>query len=135
MISRFRKLHLVLVLALALALTITLILISAFGLFRADNETSSTDEKARASFIEACKQQGRAANGGGQLRMDDVTEEKLDLYCSCVADHFGQALTSAEIEAVGAGSASQETLAKLNNVVTTCQIEHLAPDNTDQPSN
>jgi len=88
---------------------------------------------ARANFIEACKQQGRVANGGGAMAMDDATEDSLDRYCSCVADHFDQALAPAEIRAVGDGSATQETLAKLNRVLNTCQVEHL-PLNSAPPA-
>lgn len=99
---------------------------------QADDEAAAG--KARASFIETCKQQGRLANGGGTLRMDDATEESLDQYCSCVADHFDQALSPAEINAVGAGTASRETVAKLNGVVTTCQAQHLLPKNGSDPA-
>lgn len=75
------------------------------------------------------------ANGGGaQLRMDDATEEGLDLYCSCVADHFDRVLNPAEIMAVGAGTASQEVLARLNAVVATCQAQHLTPVPEAAPS-
>jgi hypothetical protein len=92
---------------------------------------------ARAAFITTCKEQGRLANGGGTaLRMDDATEDGLDRYCTCVADHFDRSLSPAEIRSVGDGSASQDVLAKLNAVMSTCQVEHLtpAPDSGAVPS-
>lgn len=83
---------------------------------------------ARATFIGTCKEQGRLANGGGTaLRMDDATEDGLDRYCTCVADHFDQVLSPAEIRAVGDGTASQDVLARLNAVMSTCQVQHLTP--------
>ncbi len=123
MISRSAKRYALIVLA-------ALIVVAALfvALRGASQQSSTPDNAARASFIAACKEQGRIANGGGSaLRMDDTTEEGLDLYCSCVADHFDRALTPAEIQAVGDGSASKDVLAKLNAVMSTCQAEHLAP--------
>lgn len=88
---------------------------------------SPEQQKARGDFIATCKLQGRAANGGGQLPMDDATEERLDLYCSCIADRLDQVLTPIEIGSVGGGTASPDVLKKLNGVVTACQSQHLAP--------
>ena len=118
---------------LLLAVVVLLLAAVAGWWFLLRDNADPAANAARASFIETCKDQGRAANGGGQMRMDDATEDSLDRYCSCVADHFDQALSPAEIRAVGDGSASQEILAKLNRVVTTCQVEHL-PIGTDQPA-
>ncbi|HVJ44343.1 MAG TPA: hypothetical protein VM639_22765 [Dongiaceae bacterium] len=114
----------------ALIVLAALVLVSAAGLalhFYLGGADAAR-EQARLGFIATCKEQGRVANGGGAaLRMDDATEEGLDLYCGCVADHFDQALTPAEITAVGAGTASQDVLARLNAVVSTCQAQHLTP--------
>lgn len=106
-----------------------LVLIAAGALLLRDRlRPEAATEQARAHFIATCKEQGRMANGGGaQLRMDDATEEGLDLYCSCVADHLDRVLSPAEITAVGAGTASQQVLARLNAVVATCQAQHLTP--------
>lgn len=91
-------------------------------------QADSADTAARASFVSTCKEQGRLANGGGTaLRMDDATEDGLDRYCTCVADHFDKALSPAEIRAVGDGTASQDVLARLNAVMSTCQVQHLTP--------
>ena len=111
-----------------------LLLAGGWLLLRSQSNDDAEKQASRASFIETCKQQGRLANGGGQLRMDDATEEGLDHYCSCVADHFDRALGPDEINAVGAGTASQETLAKLNGVVTSCQAEHLLPKDGNDPA-
>ena len=93
---------------------------------------SDAAQKARGDFIATCKLQGRVANGGGQLPMDDATEEHLDLYCSCIADRLDQVLTPIGIGAVGGGTASQDVLKKLTGVVAACQSQHLTPvPNTD----
>jgi hypothetical protein len=115
---------------------LAVILLAAAWLLLRPHQTEDqvAAEKARASFIETCKKQGRLANGGGQLSMDDATEESLDQYCSCVADHFDQALSAEEITAIGAGTASQETVAKLGGVVITCQAQHLLPKDGSAPS-
>lgn len=112
-----------------------LLLAGGWLVLRSQTSDDAADKQAsRAGFIETCKQQGRLANGGGQLRMDDATEEGLDLYCSCVADHFDRALSPDEINAVGAGTASSETVTKLNGVVTSCQAEHLLPKDGNNPA-
>src|SRR5260221_11086281 len=70
-------------------------------------------QKARGDFIATCKLQGRVANGGGQLPMDDATEEHLDLYCTCIADPPEQVLTPVQIRGVGGGAARQEVVRKV----------------------
>lgn len=130
MIARPRKFR---VLLLAFAILAAGVFAACWFLLRAGtDEQTVARQTARAGFIETCKQQGRAANGGGALRMDDATEERLDQYCSCIADHFDQALNQSEITAIGNGTASQESLAKLNGVLTTCRVEHL--DQKDDPA-
>ncbi|HVI90278.1 MAG TPA: hypothetical protein VM659_18375 [Dongiaceae bacterium] len=121
-------------------IAVAVLVIAAVVLFLLLNNLHQADPgkmAARASFITTCKEQGRLANGGGTaLRMDDATEEGLDRYCTCVADHFDQALSPAEIRAVGDGTASQDVLARLNAVMSTCQAEHLVPvpDSNAAPS-
>jgi hypothetical protein len=118
---------------------VILILAAGAGFLLRNRITQEDPTKlaARADFITTCKEQGRLANGGGTaLRMDDATEDGLDRYCTCVADHFDRNLSPAEIRSVGDGSASQDVLAKLNAVMSTCQVEHLtpAPDSGAAPS-
>jgi hypothetical protein len=129
MISRLKRQRVLLVPLAVLLLAGGWLLLRSY-----DDRDVSSNAAARASFIETCKQQGRLANGGGQLRMDDATEESLDLYCTCVADHFDQALSPTEINAIGAGTASPETVTKLNGVVTTCQAQHLLPKAGSDPA-
>jgi|GEM_PF-5514554 len=121
-----------------IALAILVFAAGAFFLLRNNLQQGDPAKMAtRADFITTCKEQGRLANGGGTaLRMDDATEDGLDRYCTCVADHFDRSLSPAEIRAVGDGSASQDVLAKLNAVMSTCQVEHLtpAPDSDATPS-
>jgi hypothetical protein len=128
MISRLKRQR-----ALLIPLLV-LLLAGGWLVLRSQTKDTTLKDTSRASFIETCKQQGRLANGGGQLRMDDATEEGLDLYCACVADHFDQALNPDEINAVGAGTASPETVTKLNGVVTSCQAQHLLPKSGSDPA-
>jgi hypothetical protein len=81
----------------------------------------------RANFMKTCKQQGRLANGGGALAMDDATEEMLDTYCGCVADRLEQTLDEVEIGKIGDGSAAPETLAKLDRMVADCRQRSVKP--------
>ncbi|MDY0882408.1 hypothetical protein ACFPL7_22730 [Dongia soli] len=77
--------------------------------------------------MKTCKQQGRIANGGGALAMDEATEEMLDSYCSCVADRLAKNLDAAEIGKIGDGSAGPETLAKLDRMVADCRQRSVKP--------
>jgi hypothetical protein len=81
----------------------------------------------RANFMQTCKQQGRIANGGGALAMDDATEEMLDRYCGCVADRLQRNLDAVEIGKIGDGSARPETLAKLDRMVADCRQRSVVP--------
>jgi hypothetical protein len=88
---------------------------------------SGQQEADRANFMQTCKQQGRIANGGGVLAMDDATEEMLDSYCGCVADRLEQNLDEVEIGKIGDGSAAPETLAKLDRMVADCRQRSIKP--------
>lgn len=90
---------------------------------------SAAAQKARADFIATCKLQGRVANGGATLPMDDVTEDRLDRYCSCMADRLDQVLTPIEIGAIGGGTAGDYVMKKLGGVVAACQAQNLMPAN------
>jgi hypothetical protein len=112
-------------------ISVAVLVIAGLAAFLLQNRMAPEDPAktaARADFIGTCKEQGRLANGGGTaLRMDDATEDSLDRYCTCVADHFDKALSPAEIRTVGDGTASQDVLARLNAVMSTCQVQHLTP--------
>ncbi len=88
----------------------------------------------RASFMASCKQQGRIANGGGALAMDDATEEALDRYCGCVADRLEQTLDPIEIGKIGDGSATPDILAKLERIVAACRVQVITPSPDNKPA-
>jgi hypothetical protein len=91
-------------------------------------------DSERTGFITTCKQQGRIANGGGALAMDDATEAALDRYCGCVADRLERALDPVEMGKIGDGSATPDSLAKLDRVVAACRVQALKPAQDDQPT-
>jgi type II secretory pathway pseudopilin PulG len=121
--SRWRLVIAAIVIAIAAAAAV-------YGYSAGDNNPEQ--QKSRSDFIATCKLQGRAANGGAQLPMDDATEERLDLYCSCIADCLDQVLTPIEIGSIGGGTASPEVLKKLNGIVNACQSQHLTPAPADE---
>jgi hypothetical protein len=113
---------------------ILLILLAAAGLAwltlrPVQQGDAAAAQKARADFIATCKLQGRVANGGAAMPMDDATEDHLDHYCSCMADRLDQVLTPIEIGAIGGGTAGDDVMTKLGGVVAVCQQQNLAPAN------
>jgi len=119
---------------LTLGLFIIVALVIGGGYFYLRSHGDDERTARRASFIGTCKQQGRIANGGGALAMDDATENVLDQYCGCVADRLEQAFDPVEMGKIGDGSAAPETLTKLDRIISVCRVTAIKPDQSHQPN-
>ena len=73
------------------------------------------------SFRNDCAKAARHANGGGDLVMDDATEEKIGAYCGCVADAMQSNVEPAEIEKIGRGQPSDKTVQLMSRIVEGCK--------------
>ena len=73
------------------------------------------------SFRNDCVKAARHANGGGDLVMDDATEEKIGAYCGCVADAMQGNVEPAEIEKIGRGQPSDKTVELMSRIVEGCK--------------
>jgi hypothetical protein len=81
---------------------------------------------ALQSFRNDCVKAARHANGGGDLVMDDATEEKIGAYCGCVAEAMQSNVEPAEIEKIGRGQARDTTVQMMSRIVEGCKPQ-LAP--------
>jgi len=77
--------------------------------------------QALQSFRNDCVKAARHANGGGDLVMDDATEEKIGAYCGCVADAMQSNVEPAEIEKIGRGQPSDKTVQLMSRIVEGCK--------------
>lgn len=77
--------------------------------------------QALQSFRNDCMKAARHANGGGDLVMDDATEEKIGAYCGCVAEAMQGNVQPAEIEKIGRGQASDKTVQLMSRIVEGCK--------------
>jgi hypothetical protein len=78
---------------------------------------------ALQDFRNTCVQAARHANGGGDLVMDDATEEKIGAYCGCMADAVGGNLAPPEIARIAQGAASDKTMQLLTRIVEGCKAK------------
>ena len=76
---------------------------------------------ALQSFRNDCVKSARHANGGGDLVMDDATEEKIGAYCGCMAEAIKSNVEPAEIEKIGRGQASDATVQLLSRIAEGCK--------------
>jgi len=73
------------------------------------------------SFRNDCMKAARHANGGGDLVMDDATEEKIGAYCGCMAEAMKSNVDPAEIEKIGRGQTSDKTVQLLSRIAEGCK--------------
>src|SRR4051812_23685235 len=76
---------------------------------------------ALQAFRNDCTKAARHANGGGDLVMDDATEEKIGAYCGCMAEAMKSNVEPAEIEKIGRGQASDTTVQLLSRIAEGCK--------------
>ena len=76
---------------------------------------------ALQSFRSDCTKAARHANGGGDLVMDDATEEKIGAYCGCMAEAIQSNVQPAEIERIGRGQPSDNTVQLLSRIAEGCK--------------
>jgi hypothetical protein len=77
--------------------------------------------EAIQQFRNTCVKEARHANGGGDLVMDDQTEAKIGAYCGCVSDALMAKVSPTEIASIADGTASTETLQRLDAIVGNCR--------------
>jgi hypothetical protein len=77
--------------------------------------------EAMQSFRNTCVKSARHANGGGDLVMDDATEEKIGAYCGCVADAVAGNVAPEEITRIAQGTASDTTMQLLTRIIEGCK--------------
>jgi len=82
---------------------------------------ASPSSDAMQAFRNTCVKSARHANGGGDLVMDDATEEKIGAYCGCVGDAVAGNVPPAEIEKIAQGTASDTTMQLLTRIVEGCK--------------
>jgi hypothetical protein len=85
------------------------------------NAPASPWQAALQSFRSDCAKAARHANGGGDLVMDDATEEKIGAYCGCMAEAIGSNVAPAEIEMIGRGQPSDKTVQLLSRIAEGCK--------------
>jgi len=76
---------------------------------------------ALQSFRNDCMKAARHANGGGDLVMDDATEEKIGAYCGCMAEAIKSNVEPAEIEMIGRGQPGDKTVQLLSRIAEGCK--------------
>jgi hypothetical protein len=76
---------------------------------------------ALQSFRNDCAKAARHANGGGDLVMDDATEAKIGAYCGCMAEAIESNVDPAEIEQIGRGQPSDNTVQLLSRIAEGCK--------------
>jgi hypothetical protein len=76
---------------------------------------------ALQSFRNDCVKLARHANGGGDLVMDDATEDKIGAYCGCMAEVMQSNVQPAEIEKIGRGQPSDTTVQLLSRIAEGCK--------------
>jgi hypothetical protein len=77
--------------------------------------------QAMQSFRNDCMKAARHANGGGDMVMDEATEEKIGAYCGCMAEAMKSNVQPAEIERIGRGQASDTTVQLLSRIAEGCK--------------
>ncbi len=85
------------------------------------NAPASPWAAALQSFRNDCAKAARHANGGGDLVMDDATEEKIGAYCGCMAEAIKSNVQPAEIEMIGRGQPSDKTVQLLSRIAEGCK--------------
>lgn len=85
------------------------------------NKPASPWADTLQSFRNDCMKAARHANGGGDLVMDDATEEKIGAYCGCMAEAMQSNVEPAEIEKIGRGQASDTTVQLLSRIAEGCK--------------
>ncbi len=93
--------------------------------FRINAPTDGAPESMQG-FRDTCVKAARHANGGGDLVMDDATEEKIGAYCGCVSDAVAANVPTPEIARIAQGQTSDATLSLLDRIVDGCKPK-LAP--------
>ena len=86
------------------------------------NTPDGTQESVQA-FRNTCVKAARRANGGGDLVMDDATEEKIGAYCSCMVEAVQSNVPPEEITRIAKGETSEKTLALLGRIVDGCKAK------------
>jgi hypothetical protein len=82
---------------------------------------TAPEAAALQSFRNDCVKAARYANGGGDLVMDDETEEKIGAYCGCVAGAVGSNIAPDEIARIAKGTTSDATMQLLTRIVEGCK--------------
>ncbi len=77
--------------------------------------------EAVQQFRNTCVKAARHANGGGDLVMDDATEEKIGAYCGCISDAVASNVPTPEIARIAQGQTSAATLSLLDRIVDGCK--------------
>jgi len=90
--------------------------------FRINAPADGTRE-AVSAFRTTCIKAARHANGGGDLVMDDDTEEKIDRYCGCMVNAVQSNVPPEEITRIAQGQTSEKTLALLGRIVDGCKAQ------------
>lgn len=119
--SRFRlprvsRRHFSLILAI-----LVLAVAATYLVDRAQQATRPLAPEALQAFRNDCAKAARHANGGGDLVMDDATEEKIGAYCGCMAAAIESNVEPAEIEKIGRGQVSVKTVQLLSRIAEGCK--------------
>jgi hypothetical protein len=85
------------------------------------NAPADGTRKAVSAFRTTCIKAARHANGGGDLVMDDDTEEKIGAYCGCMAEAIQSNVEPSEIEMIGRGQPSDKTVQLLSRIAEGCK--------------
>jgi hypothetical protein len=106
----------------SLILSILVLAIGATYLMdRAQQSPQPIAPEALQSFRNDCARVARHANGGGDLVMDDATEERIGAYCGCMAEAIESNVAPTEIEKIGRGQASDQTVQLLSRIAEGCK--------------
>ena len=100
---------------------LVLALAATYLVDRAQQSPDPIPPEALQHFRDTCAKAARRANGGGDLVMDDATEEKIGAYCSCMAGAVAGNVPPAEITRIAQGTASDTTMQLLTRIVEGCK--------------
>ena len=103
------------------ALVVLVLVLAVIYLTQFRITTVSPAAEAMQTFRNTCVISARHANGGGDLVMDDATEEKIGAYCGCVADAVAGNVAPAEITRIAQGTASDKTMQLLTRIIEGCK--------------
>ena len=103
------------------ALVILVLVLAVVYLTQFRITPGSPPTEAMQAFRSTCTKAARHANGGGDLVMDDATEEKIGAYCGCVADAVESNAAPGEIAKIAQGKVSDTTMQLLSHIVEGCK--------------